>query len=128
MATNYLVENNVIMSTATPAPVAGVDSYEALFGISINGNNGLYLQFWAHKNGQLVINDLGTAEYQIYDADNNALVPFTEDGLTATAFGVFRATPINAIDLIDLTHYLIRVSIYVDGELIESIWPFNLGE
>lgn len=128
MSTNYLVENNVLMPTSANVVATGADSYESLFGISINGNNGLYLQFWVHKNGQIMSSDLGTCEYQIYDADNNALAAYTESGLTANAFGVFRATPIVADELIDLTHFLIKVSIYADGNLCESIWPFSLGE
>lgn len=128
MATNYLVENNVIMSTSEPTQVVAANNYSCKYSISINANNAFYGTFWVEKNGQKMTQDLGTASYQVYDADRNALVVLTESGLTADLNGVFRLTPKSAAELIDLTHFDIEVSIYADSELRVSRWGFNLGE
>jgi hypothetical protein len=128
MSTNYLVENNVLIPTST-SPVSTVaDVYQSKCSIAINANNAFYGTFWLEQNGQLQINNLGAASYVVYDADRNDIPLLQETALTANADGFFRLTPQSAADLIDLTHFFIKVSIYFDGSLRESVWGFNLGE
>ncbi len=128
MATNFLIDNNALVGTTSATTSTVADIYQSKCSIAINANNAFYGTFWIEKNGQLQLNNLGTCEYIVYDADRNDIVLLQETGLTANADGIFRLTPVSAEDLIDLTHFYIRVSINFDGDLRESVWGFNLGE
>lgn len=129
MSTNYLVENNVIMGLAGPdAPTVSNPVIEALCGFHIDASNQFQGTLWAHKNGQIVDSGLGTASYEVRDKDRNLVAGLSESGLTADLNGIYRTTAVSASGILDLTHYTVKVSISVDGELIESRWPFTVGE
>lgn len=128
MTTNFLVENNILVPTTTATTSTVADVYQCKCSIAINANNAFYGTFWIEKNGEVQVNNLGTCEYIVYDADRNDLPLLQETGLTANADGIFRLTPVSAEDLIDLTHFMIRVFINFDGSQRKSQWGFNLGE
>lgn len=128
MSTNYLVENNFLIPTSSPVVSTVADVYQAKCSIAINANNAFYGTFWIEKNGQLQWNNLGACSYAVYDADRNNVLVLQETGMTANIDGIFRLAPVSAADLIDLTHFYIKVGIYFEGSLRESVWGFNLGE
>lgn len=128
MATNFLVENNVLISTFVPGSVVIADPiYEPRGTFSINASNQLQATFWASKNGQLVTSNLGTASYTVYDKDGNT-VGLTQSGIIADANAQFIITPVSALSITDLTHYVVKVSIDVDSIVVSNYLGITLGE
>jgi hypothetical protein len=84
---------------------------------SINALNQLQASFWATKtNAQLSGAILGTASYQIYDRNGNAVSGLTQSGMTADGNGYYHSTPVSAALLTDLTHFLTKFTIVVAGQ------------
>jgi hypothetical protein len=101
--------------------------YENKAVFSINALNQLRATFWATKNNQLLSGSiLGTASYQIYDANGNPVAGLTESGITADANGYFHITPVSAGSLTDLTHYTAKITISVAGQNRVSTRAFTL--
>lgn len=91
-------------------------TYQLKSTLSINGSNMLQGSLWAHKIHELVATaTLGTASYTIYDKNGIAVSGLTESGITADANGAFHITPVSAILLTDLTHFLIKIVINIGG-------------
>lgn len=128
MATNYLIENNVLVPTATAQAVVGGDKYEIKCGLHISANDAFYGTFWVEGNNGVIDTGLSTASYVVYDADRNESLVLTQSGLTPDVNGLYRITPVTASELIDLSHFVIEFSLSVDGTDIITRWPFNLGE
>lgn len=128
MSTNFLVENNILVPTTTATTSTVADVYSAEGGFHVSPSNGFYATMWVKKNGQLMVNNLGTCDFDVLDADRTLVPGLSATGLTANADGIFRLTPVPATGLIDLTHFHARISIYADGDDRVNIIPFTLGE
>jgi len=125
---NFLVENNAYQGTATPTtPIISDPIYEARGIFSINASNELQGTFWIIKNGQAVTSSLGAAQFTIYDQDG-VTIGITESGLIADANGQYHSTPVLASAIQDLTHYVVKVGISLDGALRENYIGITLGE
>ncbi len=124
---DFLVHNNFLMSTATAGGTEAVDVYEAEGVFSINASNQLRGTFWAKKNGQSVINNLGTASYTVRDVDGST-VGITQSGISADANGLYKITAVSAASILDLTHYTVHVSVSVDSQAVTAILPVTVGE
>ena len=73
--------------------------------------------FWVTADEQIITNParLGDASYEIYDK-NGVLVPgMDESGISADANGQYKITPVVSTLSSDLTYYLVKVTIEVDG-------------
>ena len=125
---DQLVENNVFQNSGPQQPVvSAVDQYSAHGVFSINASNQLKGTLWVTKNGELVTSSLGTASYTVYDA-SGATVGITEAGLIANAQGQYITTPVSASAIIDLTHYVVKISISLDGNDRIAYTGIALGE
>lgn len=94
---------------------------------SINASNQLEATFWALRNDEMPpLAILGTASYTVYDKSGIAVAGLTESGLTANAQGYYHITPVSAALLTDLTHYKVKVTMTLQGQLHSSTHGFTL--
>lgn len=127
MATFY-VNNNVYQGTSSSStPVVAAPVYEARAVFSINASNQLQGTIWVTKNGQLVINDLTTAAYTVYDNNGN-IIGMSESGIAPDGNAQFKITPINASAINDLTHYVVKLSVGAEGQNRTGYVGITLGE
>lgn len=125
---NFLVENNILQGTATPAtPIISDPSYEVRGVFSLNASNQLQATFWITKNGQLMQSDVTVASYSIFDKDGVA-IGIGESGITPDANWQFITTPVNGSSILDLTHYVAKVTINGDGTNRTGYLGITLGE
>lgn len=102
--------------------------YEPRAVFSINASNQLQATIWCTKDGELMGNGtLGTASYTVYDKDGNT-IGITQSGLTADANGYYEITPVNAAPILDLTHYVVKITIMAAGENRVGTIGITLGE
>lgn len=128
MATNFLIENNYLQSTASPdTPTVVADVYEAHGVFSLNSSFQLQGSLWLTKNGELLTGSLGPAEYTVYDKDGMS-VGITQTGITANAQAQYITTPVSATVLQDLTHYLVKITIVYGGQNRIAYTGIALGE
>lgn len=71
---------------------------------------------------------LTTADYQVLDADGNAVAGLSQVGVTPDVNGIFEITAVSAAGLTDLTHYVVKITIYYDGETYISYRGITLAE
>jgi hypothetical protein len=125
---NFLVNNNFYQGTAViGSTIISEPVYECRAVFSISASNQLEGSFWVVKNGQHLNSNLGTAEYLIRDA-LGATVGIVESGIVADANGLYRATPVGAEAIRDLTHYTVELKISAEGEERTGIVGITLGE
>lgn len=125
---SYLVENNIYQGTPLlNAPIVTDPILEPRGVFSLNASNQLQATFWIIKNGSVVVNNLGAASYTIYDKDGST-VGITESGILADANAQYITTPVLATAIQDLTHYVAKVTINVDGSDHIAYLGITLGE
>lgn len=108
-------ESNVISDSAISTGLAsGAPLYKTHSVFSINSSNQLKGTFWATVNNLRTVTALGTANYQVYDSAGNIIISLTESGIIADVNGLFTITPVIS-PLVDLTHYVVKVGIVIDG-------------
>lgn len=91
--------------------VSDVVVYEPHAVFSISADNKLQATMWLSLNNQILTAGLGVSSYQVYDASGAAVSGATVSGITADGNGMFICTPISAVNIIDLTHYTIKLTI-----------------
>lgn len=124
----FLIHNNYSQSTAqSTTPIVVADQVEARAVFSINALNQLQGSLWVIKNGQLMVNDLGEAQYEVFDK-NGISVGIIETGITADANGQYQTTPVSALLIQDLTHYLVKIEISYNSQLRTNYIGITLGE
>lgn len=97
--------------------------YSAEGSFAINTSNQLQGTLWGLKNNVIAnpFNSvLGTASYQIYDKNGTAIVGMSQTGIIADNNGQFVITPVTSSLSQTLDHYLVKISITIDGNLQES--------
>lgn len=84
---------------------------------SLDSGNNLVGTFWSTANEQIITNParLGTASYQVYDANGAAVVGMSESGITVDANGQFKITPMPSILVLGLEFYVAKVTITIDA-------------
>ena len=101
--------------------------YKVRGGFSINSSNQLQGSFHMVKNDQQLSGViLGTGSYQVYDKNGVIVAGLNQSGITADANGYYHITPVSAILLTDLTHYIVKVEITVAGSLKRDSKYFSL--
>jgi hypothetical protein len=124
----HFVENNVYQKTAPLEPqIQFVDVYEAHGGFSINASYELQGSFWLTKNGQVLKNNLGQASYTVLNKDHLP-VGINESGLNPNVDGLYKTTAFLATSLVELTHYIVKISIVGDGQTREAYVAIGLLE
>lgn len=114
-----LVDDSVI-STGV---FVSADVYDSEGAFAINSSNQLQGTLWCLKNSILATSGnavMGTASYQVYDKAGSPVVGMTESGITADANGQYKITPVASTLNYTLDHYMVKVSITVDGAVREG--------
>jgi len=93
---------------------------------SISTTNQFQGTLWGSVDDMAASSGLGTASYTVYDSSGTPVVGLTQSGIAADGNGRFIITPVLS-PLLDLTHYTIRISITIDGELRTSYRGLTLG-
>lgn len=108
-------------------PIMGkIPAYECFASISVNALNQFRATLHCETDGKVKKGaGLGTASYQIFDANGAPVVGLTESGIVADANGRFQITPVSAALLTDLTHFSMTIKIFADGVERESIMGFS---
>jgi hypothetical protein len=109
-----IVVDGVTRTQMIPIVIAPY-SYEVKGQFSINALNQLQATFWVAYDSSVEIAGLGTASYQIYDANGVTVSGLNESGLIADGNGRFKITPVSATLLTDLTHYSAKITVDVNG-------------
>jgi hypothetical protein len=102
--------------------------YEPRAIFSINASNELQGTLWCTKDSELMVDGvLGAASYIIYDKNGNS-IGITQSGITPNANGYYIINPINAAAILDLTHYVVKITIFAAGEDRVGSVGITLGE
>jgi hypothetical protein len=101
--------------------------YEPRAIFSINASNQLQGTLWITKDSELYVDAIGVASYTIYDKDGNS-IGITESGLSPDANGYYEITPVSAAAILDLTHYVVKITILAAGENRVGTVGITLGE
>ena len=99
--------------------------YEIDGVVSLNSSNQLEATFWAAANEVIKTTSLGTASYVIYDKTGALVSGMSQSGISADANGLFKITPVASTLSEDLTHYMMKVTITVDGVARSEILSIN---
>jgi hypothetical protein len=111
--------NVVILNEFSTGIIAAQAIYETFGTFSIGTDKKLYGTLWGTKNGELYKGSLlGTAAYTLYDKSGSVLL--SETGLIADSNGKFTITPATSNLNVNLDHYNVKVSIYIDKNLREN--------
>lgn len=114
------VHNNFLASGGSQTPVAATDIYEPRAVFSLNASRMLRASIWMTKGGEVQINNLGPASYEVYDADGNLVAGLSESGILPAPSGIYETNPVLATSLVDLTHYTALVSISFESAIRRS--------
>lgn len=125
---DFLIEDSVLQSLASAQPIVGEISYEARGVFAINAAEELQGTLWIVKEGQLQVNNLGLASYQVYDKNGNTVAGLNESGISADTNGQYKITPVDAIALKDLTHYVVKITIIFEGQARSNHVGIVIGE
>lgn len=101
--------------------------YEPRAVFSINASNQLQGTIWITKDNELYSSPLGTASYTIYDKDGNT-IGITQSGIAADVNGYFEIAPVSAAAILDLTHYVVKITVNAAGEPRVGTIGITLGE
>jgi len=111
--------NLVSMSVISTGVLTSIDVYrnEAVF--SVDDSNAFVGSLWSTKNESLANSPgavLGAASYQVYNNAGVAVVGMSESGITANAQGIYIISPVPYLITDNGDHYVVKVTISVDGE------------
>jgi hypothetical protein len=101
--------------------------YEPRAVFSINASNQLQGTLWIAKDSELYVDAIGVASYTIYDKDGNS-IGITESGIAPDANGFYQISPVSASAILDLTHYVVKITILAAGENRIGTVGITLGE
>lgn len=111
--------NTVSQSVISTGILTSIDIYDCDASWSIDNNNNFNITVWANKNNSLAVSPLailGTASYELFDLDGNAIVGMSESGISVNSDGLFVFTPTNNLLSLENEHYQIKIVVNVDGE------------
>jgi hypothetical protein len=122
------VENNFLAPGGTQVPIGVVSIYEPRAVFSLDASRRLRGSFWMTKGGEVQLNNLGPASYEIYDSDGNLVAGISESGISANVSGLYETQPVLATGLVDLTHYTALVSIVFESVIRRAYIGLVIGE
>lgn len=115
--------NTVSISVISTGVYTGADVYKTEGAFAISSSNELQGTLWALKNSVLATSAnavMGTASYQVYDKTGTAVPGMTQSGISADSNGQYKITPTPSTLNKTLDHYMVKVSITVDGAIREG--------
>lgn len=124
---NILTSSDAYISTfvAGTVEVAPVLSVSAV--ASINASNRIEITFWANKNGERVVSGLGMGSYLIRDK-SGATLGISQSGMSPDLNGYYHSSSIDSSPIVDLNHYVMEFSVYVDLEEVNGSVGLVVGE
>lgn len=115
--------NTVSQSVISTGVFVSAEVYDTEGAFAINSSNQLQGTLWCLKNSVVAKTGnatMGTASYQVYDKTGAAVVGMTESGISADSNGQYIITPVASVLNKTLDHYMVKVSITVDGAIREG--------
>lgn len=115
--------NTVSLSVISTGVSVAADVYLAEGAFAINSSHQLQGTLWVLKNSVLAKTGnavMGTASYQVYDKNGSPISGMTESGITADSNGQYKITPVASSLSSTLDHYMVKLSITVDGQVREG--------
>lgn len=115
--------NLVSIGVISTGVFTSADQYDIDGAFAINSSNQFQGTIWALKNSQLATSSnavMGTASYVIYDKNGTLVSGMSQSGITADANGQYKITPVTSTLVTTLDHYMVKVSITIDGALREG--------
>lgn len=112
--------NTVSLSVLSTGVFVSNEDYEVSGAFAVNSSNQLQGTLWALKNTVIATSSnatMGTASYQVYDKNGNAIVGLSGTGITANSQGQYVITPVASSLNQSLDHYVVKISISVDGAI-----------
>jgi hypothetical protein len=110
--------NTVSLSVISTGVWVSSEAYEVSGAFTVNPENKLQGTIWGLKNTVLATSGnatLGYASYQVYDKTGAAVVGMSGTLITSDVNGQFKITPVNSILSDYLDHYLVKITITIDG-------------
>lgn len=101
--------------TFTPGTVEVDKVYQICAVANINASNQLEISFWINENGERVDSDLTSGAYVIRDKSGALVSGLSQSGIAADVNGYFHTTAVLAPTIYDLTHYILEISLSLDG-------------
>ncbi len=129
--------NTVSQSIISTGVFTSADVYNPEGAFAISSSKQLQGTIWALKNSVLATSSnavLGTASYQVFDKAGVAVVGMAESGIVADGNGQYKISPTASTLNETLDHYMVRVTVNVDGAdrtdyvpLIQPIPEYEIG-
>lgn len=121
-----LPRSNYLPISAGVGSAGGV-VFEPRAVFSINASNQLQASIWITEDGEQINTGLGTASFTIYDKDGNS-VSISQSGLIADVNGIYKSTPVSAVSILDLTHYVVLFEITVNSQIKKGAVGITVAE
>lgn len=108
--------NTISISILSPGLNFAAENFSPKGVFSLGQDNKVYGNFWILKNEEVVSGaQLGLGKYEIFD--KSGTLKLSQASISANSDGIFTITPIASTLNTTLEHYLIKLSIYVNGVL-----------
>lgn len=117
---NYVVKVTISVdgeNRINHIPISGsYGTYEIDGVASLDSSNNLIGSFWITENEKIITTNLGTANYETFDANGNSIGGLSETGISADVNGVFTVTPVPLPGSVDTSQsYFVKVTMTVHG-------------
>jgi hypothetical protein len=125
---SFFIANNVYQGSFQAGSTIFADQYESHGVFSLNASNQLRGTLWITKNGSVLNSGLSPADYRVFDADGNLVSGISQINIAPDVNGLYEITPVSAALLVDLTHYLVEITINYDGETYVAYRGITLAD
>jgi len=125
---DIFTNSTAYQGTYTPGTVVVDPTFQICAIANINASNQLEASFWINRNGERVDSNLGLASYTVRDKAGTAVSGLSQANISPDINGYFHITPVAAALIYDLTHYVMEISIPVDGVGKTSSIGIVIGE
>ena len=112
---NILTSGNSYQGTFEVGTVITDPHFQICATANISADNRFECSFWINRNGERVDSNLGNASYRIRDKAGALVSGFSSSSITPDINGYFHITPVSAVLLTDLSHFLLEIEIPVEG-------------
>jgi len=111
-------DNNVVILNVISTGINLLaDVYELKSEYSVDASQNFHLTMWVNKNGQIANSSnsiLSPGKYEIYKADGT-LLGMSQINISPLSNGQYIVTPITSLLDLESNHYLVKMTISVDG-------------
>lgn len=129
--------NTVNFGVISTGVSTGADIYLTDGAFAINSSNQFQGTMWGLKNSSVAFAPgavMGSGAYQVFNKTGAAVVGMSQSGITADANGQYIITPVANLLSQSLDHYMVRVTLNIDGAdrigyvpLIQPVPEYEIG-